>query len=80
MVLSKVISTRLVVNRDKTVNMELGTGCDSVLPTGPVMTTQILCVFVIILLEHDRVDYPMFCLSLSTWNDLGNLPDNQKYW
>ena len=24
------------------------------------------------------VDYPMFFLSLSTWNDFGHLPDTQK--
>ena len=25
------------------------------------------------------VDYPMFSLLLSTWNDLGHLPDTQGY-
>ena len=37
-----------------------------------------LCVFYYVLLEHDGLPHnPMVFLLLSTWNDLGHLPDTQ---
>ena len=32
----------------------------------------------LIMFSLKMVDYPMFFLSLSTWNDFGHLPDTQK--